>query len=147
MSTQFDATKYQPRSHWQTLKRLSVYLWPKDRPDLRLRVVLALSSLVLAKLVNVYVPFLYKGAIDALSEPVQMLVVPLFFILAYGVARVLAQGFGELRDFLFSKVGQHAQRVIALNTFKHLHGLSLRFHLERQTGGLSRVIERGTNGI
>jgi ATP-binding cassette, subfamily B, heavy metal transporter len=146
-TTTFNASSYQKRNHLETLKRLSVYLWPKNRADLRLRVVLALSSLVLSKLVNVYVPFLYKGAIDGLSKPAQVMVVPLFFIVGYGVARVVSQGFGELRDFLFAKVGQHAQRVIALNTFKHLHALSLRFHLERQTGGLSRVIERGTNGI
>jgi ABC-type transport system involved in Fe-S cluster assembly fused permease/ATPase subunit len=143
----FEATVYKQRNHMETLKRLSVYLWPKDRGDLKLRVVLALTALVFAKLVNVYVPFLYKGAIDGLSKPAQLLAVPAFFIVGYGVARVFSQGFGELRDFLFAKVGQHAQRVIALNTFKHLHALSLRFHLERQTGGLSRVIERGTNGI
>ncbi len=146
--TQFEATKYgKKRSDWKTMKTLAGYLWPKGRNDLRVRVVLAMVSLVLAKLVNVYVPFLYKGSIDALSKPAQLLAVPLMIILAYGVARVFAQGFGELRDFLFSKVGQHAQRLIALSTFKHLHALSLRFHLERQTGGLSRVIERGTNGI
>jgi ATP-binding cassette, subfamily B, heavy metal transporter len=144
----FDATKYNTkRSHWTTVRRLAVYLWPEKRRDLRARVVLAVLSLVLAKLVNVYVPFLYKGAIDALSPSQQALVLPVFFIVAYGVARVLAQGFGELRDYLFSKVGQHAQRVIALSTFQHLHQLSLRFHLERQTGGLSRIIERGTTGI
>ncbi len=147
MSTTFDATHYKKRSHLQTVKRLAVYLWPSGRTDLKVRVVLAVLALLLAKLVNVYVPFLYKGAIDALSTPVQAMVVPVFFIIAYGVARIVSQGFGELRDFLFSKVGQHAQRVIALSTFKHLHALSLRFHLERQTGGLSRVIERGTNGI
>ncbi len=146
-TTTFNPSNYQKRNHMETLKRLSIYLWPKNRADLKLRVVLALSALVLSKLVNVYVPFLYKGAIDGLSKPAQLLAVPLFFIVGYGVARVVSQGFGELRDFLFSKVGQHAQRVIALNTFKHLHALSLRFHLERQTGGLSRVIERGTNGI
>lgn len=136
------------RSNWQTIQSLSRHLWPKGRPDLRFRVVLALSSLLLAKLVNVYVPFLYKQAVDALSNPVgQLIAVPLFAILGYGIARVFAQAFGEIRDFLFSKVGQHAQREIALQTFKHLHALSLRFHLERQTGGLSRVIERGTTGI
>lgn len=146
--TRFEATKYtRKRSDWKTMKTLASYLWPVGRADLRLRVVLAMTALILAKLVNVYVPFLYKGAVDALSKPAQLIVVPVAFILAYGVARVLSQGFGEVRDYLFSKVGQHAQRRIALSTFKHLHALSLRFHLERQTGGLSRVIERGTNGI
>jgi ATP-binding cassette, subfamily B, heavy metal transporter len=148
MATTFDATRYSSkRTSWATVKRLSVYLWPKNRNDLRIRVVLAVLALVLAKVVNVYVPFLYKGAIDGLSTRDQVLALPLFFILAYGVARILAQSFGELRDFLFAKVGQHAQRTIALSTFTHLHRLSLRFHLERQTGGLSRIIERGTNGI
>ncbi len=148
MPTTFDATRYSSkRSSWATVKRLSVYLWPKGRNDLRIRVFLAVLALVLAKVVNVYVPFLYKGAIDALSPRDQALALPVFFILAYGGARILSQGFGELRDFLFAKVGQHAQRTIALSTFTHLHRLSLRFHLERQTGGLSRVIERGTNGI
>lgn len=146
--TTFEATKYSnQKSHLQTLKKLAIYLWPKGRNDLRLRVVLALCSLVLAKLINVYVPFLYKGAVDSLSKPAQLVAVPVFFIVAYGLTRILSQGFGEIRDYLFSKVGQHAQRLIGLRTFKHLHGLSLRFHLERQTGGLSRVIERGTTGI
>ncbi len=146
--TKFDATSYKRnRSSWITIRTLASYLWPKNRADLRVRVVLAIASLIVAKLVNVYVPFLYKGAIDALSGKTQLLAVPAMLIIAYGGARVFSQAFGELRDFLFAKVGQHAQRVIALSTFKHLHALSLRFHLERQTGGLSRVIERGTNGI
>ncbi len=134
-------------NHWQTIKILLSYLWPKSRFELRARVCLASFSLILAKLVNVYVPFLYGEAVDALSLSKSLLVVPLGVILAYGGARVLAQFFGELRDFLFANVAQHAQREIALNTFKHLHSLSLAFHLDRQTGGLSRIIERGTRGI
>ncbi|MBY0370329.1 ABC transporter ATP-binding protein/permease [bacterium] len=137
----------EPRSQWQTVSTLSRYLWPAGRPDLKMRVSLALGCLLFAKLINVYVPFLYKQAVDGLSGPAQLVAVPAFAIIAYGVARVFAQAFGEVRDFLFSKVGQHAQRLIGLQTFKHLHMLSLRFHLERQTGGLSRVIERGTTGI
>ncbi len=135
------------KSHLHTLKKLAVYLWPAGRNDLKLRVVLALAALILAKLVNVYVPFLYKGAVDALSSTEQLVAVPAFLVLGYGVARVLAQAFGETRDYLFSKVGQHAQRLVGLETFKHLHQLSLRFHLDRQTGGLARVIDKGTNGI
>ena len=103
--------------------------------------------MIAAKAVNVYVPFLYKRSIDALTPGTAMLTVPLFLILAYGIGRVMSQTFGELRDFVFAKVAQHAQRVIGLQTFQHLHSLSLRFHLERQTGGLSRVIERGMRGI
>lgn len=136
-----------PRNQWKTLGTLSVYLWPKDRLDLKLRVTLAMLSLLAAKLINVYVPFLYKRGVDALSLEPSLLTLPLALILAYGGGRVLSQLFGEFRDFIFARVAQHAQRVIALQTFQHLHSLSLRFHLERQTGGLSRVIERGTRGI
>ncbi len=145
---QYDATaKSGERSHLKTLLILSRYLWPKERPGLKLRVVLALLSLGAAKLVNVYVPFLYKGAVDALSPDALALTLPMGLIIAYGGAKVLSQFFGEFRDFIFASVATNAQRSVALNTFKHLHALSLRFHLERQTGGLSRVIERGTTGI
>ena len=135
------------RSHWKTLKTLSLYLWPKGRSDLKIRVIIALFFLIAGKLLNVYVPFLLKKGIDQLSHTNQALILPLSFIVAYGVARFLVAGFEELRDIIFVKVEQHAQRVIGLNTFKHLHSLSLDFHLSRQTGGLSRVIERGTRGI
>jgi ATP-binding cassette subfamily B protein len=115
---------------------------------LRTRVLVALALLVLAKVANVYVPILYKHAVDALGAPQgQVAAVPVALILAYGVARVLAQAFGEIRDAIFAPVGQRAIRNLALQVFGHLHGLSLRYHLERQTGGLSRVIERGTQGM
>jgi ATP-binding cassette subfamily B protein len=115
---------------------------------LRTRVLVALALLVLAKVANVYVPILYKHAVDALGTPQgQVAAVPVALILAYGVARVLAQAFGEIRDAIFAPVGQRAIRNLALQVFGHLHGLSLRYHLERQTGGLSRVIERGTQGM
>ncbi|MCP4296922.1 MAG: ABC transporter ATP-binding protein/permease [Proteobacteria bacterium] len=146
-------SKYSPneesKDHNQikTIKTLVTYLWPPGRLDLKVRVVLALSSLALAKLINVYVPFLYKSAVDSLSPSTGIIILPLGVIIAYGVARVLHQAFGELRDLIFIKVGQNAQRSIALSTFKHLHELSLRFHLDRQTGGLSRVVERGTSGV
>ncbi len=132
----------------RSLTRLIPYLWPKNAPDLRLRVVVALVFLALAKLINVGVPVLYKGAVDALTPGTAVvIVVPVMLVIAYGVARVLAQVFGELRDAVFAKVGQRAVRQIALRTFRHLHALSLRFHLERQTGGLSRAIERGIRGM
>ena len=124
-----------------------VYLWPQGRLDLKIRVILALASLALAKVVTVYVPFLYKEAVDQLSLEETLLVLPLGVILAYGGARLLQQAFVEFRDFIFVRVSQHAQREIALSTFRHVHQLSLKFHLERQTGGLSRVIERGVGGI
>jgi len=132
----------------RSLARLVPYLWPKDAPDLRLRVAIALVFMALAKLINVGVPVLYKLAVDALTPGVApVIVVPVMLVVAYGVARVLAQVFGELRDAVFAKVGQRAVRQIALRTFRHLHALSLRFHLERQTGGLSRAIERGIRGM
>lgn len=134
-------------NHLGTVKTLAYYLWPKGRADLKIRVLLALLFLISAKLLNVYVPFLLKQAVDSLSMEKSLLVLPLGVIVAYGLASVSVQLFGEVRDLLFIKVAQHAQRIIALNTFKHLHDLSLDFHLSRQTGGLSRVIERGTRGI
>lgn len=141
------SSKKHSESHWHTLLTLGRYLWLENRPDLKFRVVLSLICLALAKVVNVYIPFLYKGAVDALSAGQAILVLPIGLIIAYGIARVMNQFLGELRDFFFVKVSQNAQRTVALSTFKHLHALSLRFHLDRQTGGLSRVIERGTHGI
>jgi ATP-binding cassette subfamily B protein len=133
---------------WAVLAILGRHLWPKGEWALRTRVLVALALLVLAKVANVYVPILYKHAVDALGTPQgQAMAVPVALILAYGVARVLAQAFGEIRDAIFAPVGQRAIRNLALQVFGHLHGLSLRYHLERQTGGLSRVIERGTQGM
>lgn len=141
------------RGHWSTVTSLLPYLWAPGRLDLRVRVVAAMLLLIMAKLVGVYVPFLFKDAVDMLTpnaviDGVQMVaVVPVALIIGYGTARVLTLLFGELRDAVFVKVGQHAMRQIALSTFRHLHQLSMRFHLERKTGGLSRIIERGTRGI
>lgn len=126
-------------------------LWPQSRPDLRARVVLALLFLLCAKLVNVTVPYLFKRSVDELdiakNDGQVALAAVLGLVLAYGLARVGAQAFGEARDAIFAKVAQSAIRSLALDVFNHIHALSLRFHLERQTGGLSRVIERGTKGI
>jgi ATP-binding cassette subfamily B protein len=122
-------------------------LWPKGEWTLRGRVIVAGVLLVLAKITNVYVPILYKHAVDMLGDKAQVVAVPIALIVAYGFARVLAQAFGEVRDAIFSPVSQRAIRKLALEVFDHLHALSLRFHLERQTGGLSRVIERGTQGM
>jgi len=116
--------------------------------DLRLRVVIAIALLIGAKGVNVTVPLFYKEAVDLLSADQATLVsVPLALLVGYGLARILALAFGELRDAVFAKVAQRAIRTVALKTFRHLHALSLRFHLDRQTGGVSRAIERGTKGI
>jgi len=131
----------------KALKGLVPYLWPRDSLELRLRVVAALLLLVGAKIVNIGVPFLYKHAVDTLSGKLGPVVVPIFVVLAYGMARVCAQGFNELRDAVFAKVEQRAVRRLALSAFNHLHSLSLRFHLDRRTGGLARAVERGTQAI
>jgi ATP-binding cassette, subfamily B, heavy metal transporter len=132
----------------ETIRSLLPYLWPRNEMELRVRVVAAIVCLFIAKLANVYVPVLYKHAIDALgTTAATAAVLPVGLILAYGLARVLSLAFGELRDAIFAKVAQRSIRSVALNVFRHLHALSLRFHLERQTGGLSRSVERGTKAI
>ncbi len=141
-----------PASSRGPLRSLLPYLWPRNHLEMRVRVAVALTCLFLSKLINVYVPLLYKMAVDALSGHTVSsthlaIAVPVGVILAYGLARVLSQGFGELRDALFAKVGARAVRSVALGVFGHLHSLSLRFHLERQTGGLSRSIDRGNRAI
>lgn len=131
-----------------TIKRLLPYLWPKARPEIRARVALAVLLLVGAKIATVTVPVFYKHAVDALSGAGgAAVVVPIGIVLAYGAARVISQLFGELREIVFARVAHQAMHQVALETFQHLHRLSLRFHLDRQTGGLNRAIERGTAGI
>jgi ABC-type transport system involved in Fe-S cluster assembly fused permease/ATPase subunit len=133
---------------WKALKSLLPHLWPAGSFAMRLRVFVAIVLLTAAKLATVYVPMLFKRMVDLLSDPQNLpLVLPLGLIVAYGAIRVASIAFAELRDAVFAKVAQRAIRNIALQTFRHLHALSLRFHLDRQTGGLSRAIERGTNGI
>jgi ABC-type transport system involved in Fe-S cluster assembly fused permease/ATPase subunit len=141
-----------------TLVHLWPYIWPADRRDLKLRVVAAMGLLLLAKLATVAVPFTFKWATDALvglgSAPVApsdwlawAIAAPIVMTLAYAGTRVLMAGLTQLRDGLFAKVAMHAVRRLAYRTFEHMHRLSLRFHLERKTGGLTRVLERGRNGI
>jgi ABC-type transport system involved in Fe-S cluster assembly fused permease/ATPase subunit len=138
---------------FRTVANLWPYMWPSDRADLRWRVVLALAALLVSKAATTFVPFAYKGIIDSLGtsgENAALLLgiaVPVVLVVAYGVGNILDAGFQQLRDVLFASVGQHAVRKLAYRTFEHLHRLSLRFHLSRRTGGLSRVIERGTKGI
>ncbi len=127
---------------WPTLKTLLPYLW-----RYRLRVVLALSCLVGAKVANVSVPLIFKEVIDDLSGPQQVLALPAVLLLLYGALRFSTSLFTELREILFARVTQQAVRQVALEVFRHLHALALRFHLERQTGGVSRDIERGTRSI
>lgn len=140
-------------SVFSTIRHLWSYMWPADRADLRMRVVLAIGALLLSKVATTLIPFAYKGIIDSLdgSAPngavILGLAVPIVLVIAYVLGNIIDAGFQQLRDVLFASVGQHAVRKLALQTFHHLHRLSLRFHLARRTGGLSRVIERGTKGI
>ena len=144
-------------STFSTLRNLWPYMWPADRPDLKARVVYAAAFLVLAKLLTVAIPYFFKWATDALEgapldDPVlavvpAVLLAPIALVIGYNVARLASVGLNQLRDALFARVGQHAVRQLAARTFRHMHALSLRFHLQRRTGGLSRVIERGTKGI
>lgn len=138
----------------ETIANLWPYMWPADRIDLKLRVVWATVILVIAKAVLVLVPYFFKWATDALNNKPdalgflpQFLTGAVMLVLAYNLARLLQAGLNQLRDALFASVGQHAVRQLAYKTFVHMHQLSLRFHLERRTGGLSRIIERGTKGI
>jgi ATP-binding cassette, subfamily B, heavy metal transporter len=148
-----------PESTLRTLWNLWPYMWPADRADLKWRVVIALAVLSAAKVITVLVPYTYKWATDALVTPTAdsvsaahlgwavVFAVPILLIAANGVGRILMSVFNNLRDALFAKVGQHAVRQLGYKTFVHMHQLSLRYHLQRRTGGLQRVIERGVNGI
>lgn len=138
----------------KTLVNLWPYMWPSDRADLKARVIWATVLLVAAKLTLIAVPYFSKWATDALAGDASappllpaVLAGPVMLVVAYNVIRIIQVAFNQLRDALFARVGQHAVRQLAYRTFVHMHRLSLRFHLERRTGGLSRIIERGTKGI
>jgi ABC-type transport system involved in Fe-S cluster assembly fused permease/ATPase subunit len=138
----------------QTIVNLWPYMWPSDRPDLKMRVVWATVILLISKVVLLLVPYFFKWSTDALNGKLHMpgwvpafMLGALMLVIAYNLARLLQWGLNQLRDAMFASVGQFAVRQLAYKTFVHLHRLSLRFHLERRTGGLSRVIERGTKGI
>ncbi|MFZ1815679.1 MAG: ABC transporter ATP-binding protein/permease [Rhizobiaceae bacterium] len=139
---------------WRTIRNLWPYMWPGDRPDLKARVVWAMIILVFAKIVTVLVPYFYKWSTDALTGTQSapgwlpaIVAVPMMLVIAYNFGRIAMVGFNQLRDAMFASVGQHAVRQLSTIVFRHMHALSLRFHLQRRTGGLSRVIERGTKGI
>ena len=146
-------------SQTSVLGELLPYVWQKGRQDLQTRVVLAFIALVLAKVVTLAVPIAYKNVVDYLTGVEQgtgsaagttflgLAIVPVMLIVAYGVGRILMVLFAQLRDVIFTVVTQNAVRQLANRTFRHLHNLSLKFHLERRTGGLNRVIERGVNGV
>lgn len=136
---------------WRTVRRLLPYLWPRGETELRARVVLSIILLIAAKVATVGVPIFYKKAVDALTVEGDvadaLVAVPLALLIGYGTLRVLQQAFAELQGMVFTKVAERATRRVSLQTFRHLHDLSLRFHLERRTGGLSRIMERGTRAI
>ena len=132
-------------SDWKVIANLLPYLW-----TFKGRVILALSCLIAAKVANLGVPILLKKMIDTMDVPSEaqaLVVVPMALIVAYGLLRLSASLFTEMRELIFSRVTESAVRTLALQVFEHLHGLSLRFHLSRQTGGMTRDIERGTRGI
>src|SRR5215510_7122753 len=129
-------------SDWRNLGTLFPYLW-----EYKWRVLAALACLIAAKLANVGVPLVMKEVVDGLDTQAAMVAVPFALLAIYGTLRFSTTLFGELRDVVFIRVTQRAIRRVALGVFRHLHSLSLRFHLERQTGGMTRDIERGTRGI
>jgi ATP-binding cassette, subfamily B, heavy metal transporter len=153
--TRSDALMAARTGHLTVLRELAPYIWPAGRPDLRMRVVMALVALIIAKAITLMVPIAYKAIVDLLTDEatgkqitgVGLAASPVLLIVAYGVGRVLMVLFAQFRDVWFTVVAQHAVRELANRTFSHLHALSLRFHLERRTGGLNRVIERGVTGV
>ncbi len=141
-----------PEGGWRIIRRVMPYLWPAGQPWIKLRVVLAMVALLAAKVVAVGTPFLYRAVVDGLGGEAQdaawMLGIgAVGMTVAYGMARLLANGFQQLRDAIFARVGQRALRHLALETFSHIHRLSMRYHMTRKTGGLSRIIERGVKGV
>ena len=157
MTAQADLNKTPPsldakaerRSSWSIIARVIPYLWPEDKAWVKYRVVIAMAALLLSKLIGTYTPFLYRDAVDTLSaKGVSDLVLgAVGLTVAYGVARIMSNGLQQLRDAVFAKVGQRALRMLALETFNHIHRLSMRYHITRKTGGLSRIIERGVKGV
>ena len=135
----------------RVIARVMPYLWPKGQAWVKWRVVLAVASLILAKLVAVATPMILGAAVDSLSgvdDGSRLLMLgAVGLTIAYGLSRILDSGFQQLRDVVFAKVGQRALRQVGLETFQHIHNMSLRYHLSRKTGGLSRVMERGVKGV
>ena len=144
-----DAARTRPLDQFKALRSLGPYLWPRGEPMLRLRVVLAVALVVAAKLLGVAAPLMLKGAVDALTPHGRgaLIAAPLGLVAAYGLARIGSQGANELRDLVFAPVVQQAVRRTALATLGRLHALSLRFHLDRQTGGVSRILDRGLSAV
>ncbi|WP_372885874.1 ABC transporter ATP-binding protein/permease [Shimia sp.] len=144
-----ELARNEQRSGWRTIRKVAPYLWPEGQVWVKYRVVLAMLALVAAKLVAVVTPVMYKAAVDTLAgEGVPPLALGAVGItVAYGMARLMSNGFQQLRDAIFARVAQRALRQLALETFHHIHRLSMRYHITRKTGGLSRIIERGVKGV
>ncbi len=143
-----DIARAERQSGWRTVRRVWPYLWPEGQVWVKRRVVIALAFLLASKLIAVGTPILYKRAVDSLSGEVPDLMLgAVGLTVAYGMARLMSVGFQQLRDAVFAKVGQRALRALALETFTHIHRLSMRYHITRKTGGLSRIIERGVKGV
>ncbi|MEM1313082.1 MAG: ABC transporter ATP-binding protein/permease [Pseudomonadota bacterium] len=147
-------TSRAPTEGWRILLNVAPYIWPADEPWARRRVVLSLLCLLAAKVAVVSTPFFYRAAVDALAgepqtaDPALLLALgPIGLVVAYGLLRFMGAALQELRDIVFASVGQRALRKLALSTFRHVHALSLRYHISRRTGGLSRVIERGVKAV
>ncbi|MBL3561557.1 ABCB family ABC transporter ATP-binding protein/permease [Rhodovulum sulfidophilum] len=150
--TTADLSQFDREQGMRTIRKVAPYLWPQGQGWVKRRVVLALAALLLAKVVSVGTPFLYKAAVDSLTgearnDTLLLAVGAVGLTVAYGMARLMNTGFQQLRDAIFSRVGQRALRRLALETFTHIHRLSLRYHISRKTGGLSRVMERGVKGV
>jgi len=143
------ADQAERQSAMRVLRKVAPYLWPRDMPWVKHRVIWAMVALVVSKLISVATPLFYKDAVDALAgEGTPILALgAVSLTIAYGMARLMNVGFQQLRDAVFARVGQRALRMLALETFEHIHKLSMRYHITRKTGGLSRIIERGVKGV
>ena len=144
-----DVEKQERASGVRTIKRVIPYLWPDGEVWVKRRVLIAMAALLLSKLIAVYTPIIYRDAVNALSEEgvSDLLLGAVGLTVAYGMARIFTSGFQQLRDGVFAAVAQRALRKLALETFTHIHRLSMRYHITRKTGGLSRIIERGVKGV
>jgi ATP-binding cassette subfamily B protein len=150
--SQIDEAAAARASGWRTIRRVAPYLWPEGQSWVKHRVVWALVALLVSKLVAVGTPFLYKAAVDSLANESRgdawlLMIGAVGLTVAYGMARLMSVGFQQLRDVIFARVAQRALRQLALETFQHIHRLSMRYHIARKTGGLSRIIERGVKGV
>ena len=150
--SQIDEAAAARASGWRTIRRVAPYLWPEGQSWVKHRVVWALVALLASKLVAVGTPFLYKASVDSLANESRgdawlLMIGAVGLTVAYGMARLMSVGFQQLRDVIFARVAQRALRQLALETFQHIHRLSMRYHIARKTGGLSRIIERGVKGV